>query len=128
MDEKKVNRGLHGVSITTIVAAAFLLLSHPQELSSVAWYIDKSETIQQNVNVVPQIQSATVEMKIRVDKLQQQHKHDRDSLIVLIKSLQRAVNVLSVGKAPFDSVRIYLNSGERKSFHTSTNWIWRERN
>lgn len=120
MEERKVNRGLHGFSAGTIVAAIFLLLSHPKEVGNLVWFIDKAEVVQQNVNVVPQLQSSAVELKIRLDKMEARHKHLTDSLTQALVKLQHSINVMKSGKQPYDSVMI-----NGKQFHITTKWLWR---
>lgn len=125
--EKKVSRGLHGISIGSIVAAIAILLSNPEKAESVLWYINHKTEVHQNINVVPQLQSLVFDLRIRMDRLEEKHEHESDSLSDLINDLQRATRVLAVGKRPYDSVRVTLNSGQEKSFHVNTSWIWRAR-
>lgn len=125
MEEKTVSRGLHGISIGSILAAIAVLLSNPEKAESILWYVNHRDSVQSNVTAVPRLQSLVFDLRVRISRMEAEHKHDSDSLLELIKSLQRATHVLASGKSPYDSVRVTLSTGERKSFHTSTNWIWR---
>jgi hypothetical protein len=127
MEEKKVSRGLHGISLGTIVAAAVLVLSQPEKTASLLWYINKHDSIQHSVKVVPRLNSIVFDLRIRMDRMERNYAHKNDSLVDLVQDLQRAAKVLSHGKQPFDSVEVILSSGEKKMYSVNTNWIWRAR-
>lgn len=121
--EKKVNRGLHGISIGSIIAALTILLANPEKAESILWYVNRQPEVERNITAVAQLQSLVFDMRIRMDRMES----DTDSLVEIIQSLQRATHVLAEGKEPYDSVSVVLSSGQRKQFHSSTSWIWRER-
>ena len=120
--EKKVSRGLHGVSIGSIVAVATLALMNPKQTESFFWYLNNQENVEPAVEAVPQLQSLVFDMRIKMQRLEATQKHKEDSLINLIQALQRGLNVVATGKQPYDSVLV-----NNRLFHINTPWLWRKR-
>lgn len=120
--EKKVSRGLHGVSIGSIVAVAALALMNPKQTESFFWYLNNQENVEPAVEAIPELQSLVFDIRIKMQRLEATQKHKEDSLINLIQALQRGLNVVATGKQPYDSVLV-----NNRLFHIHTPWLWRKR-